>query len=108
MQDFWYNFFLLCSPLNDLNWCICVSEEELSRFIYINFFQNHVAMGRSIAILKDILENNINPMEIEKAYLHYEAMTERKYEFNCSCSLWILSIHHDMGYLSKGIIHAYR
>lgn len=40
-------------------------------------------MGRSIAILKDILENNINPMEIEKAYLHYEAMTERKYEFNC-------------------------
>ena len=60
-------------------------------------------MGRTIAILQDILESSINPMEVEKAYLHYEAKADRKYESNVH-SLWISSSNHDMGYLPNCII----
>ena len=49
----------------------------------MNFFQNHVAMGRTMVILQDILESSIHPKEVEKAYLHFEAMTDREYEFKC-------------------------
>ena len=65
----------------------------------MNFFQNHVAMGRTIAILQDILESSLNGSRKS----HYEETTDRKYECNMH-SLWISSINRDMGYLSKGII----
>ncbi|XP_062600986.1 uncharacterized protein LOC134262628 [Saccostrea cucullata] len=44
---------------------------------------NHVAMGRTLAILQEMIGTNLNVMEIEKAYLHFEAMTDREYEFHC-------------------------
>jgi hypothetical protein len=40
-------------------------------------------MGRTLAILQDMLGCTLDMMEMEKAYLHFEAMTERSYEFEC-------------------------
>lgn len=40
-------------------------------------------MGRTLAILQEMIGTNLNVMEMEKVYLHFEAMTDREYDFHC-------------------------
>ncbi|CAG2238754.1 unnamed protein product [Mytilus edulis] len=44
---------------------------------------NHIAIGRSIGTLENILGTTLHKQEMEAAYLNFEALCDHEYEFNC-------------------------
>lgn len=47
------------------------------------FVQNHVAIGRTIDTLQDLLHQSLNKHEIEMAYLMFESLTNHTYNYYC-------------------------
>ncbi|KAK3602311.1 hypothetical protein CHS0354_001747 [Potamilus streckersoni] len=50
--------------------------------------QNHVAIGRSVAILEDSLNEDLNYHQTEQAYLLFESLANHDYTFNCVLCGW--------------------
>lgn len=46
-------------------------------------FQNHVAIGRTVAILQETIGEELRTQDILKAYLMFECLTDHSYSFNC-------------------------